>query len=408
MRGLGTRRPAACCRCRLLTRVHLQVHSTDFRSRHYRSGVSITRQLEPLSLSAELPVLTADLIDIPSESHDEEQIANLVEQALGAYSHLSVTRIGNSVIATNHADRGDRIVLAGHLDTVPANGNLPHRVESERIYGLGAADMKGGVAIALHLAATVTDPVCDLTFIFYESEEVSSEFNGLQKISHTAPEYLDADFAVLMEPSNANIEAGCQGTIRASITTRGERAHSARSWMGKNAIHQAREILEILENYEPASPVIDGLTFREGLNAVAISGGIAGNVIPDLCCVTVNYRFAPDKSVDEAVAHLKEIFAGFDVDITDQAPGALPGLSHPAAQAFLVATGATVAPKFGWTDVARFSAMGTPAVNYGPGDPSIAHSQGEFVNVKELISVATNLRRWLTEQSSTIHGGLGT
>jgi succinyl-diaminopimelate desuccinylase len=368
--------------------------------------VSIARQLAPLSLVAELPVLTAALIDIPSESHEEEQIADLIEQALRSYSHLSVTRIGNSVIATNHANRGDRIILAGHLDTVPANGNLPHHVESERIYGLGAADMKGGVAIALQLAATVTNPVCDVTYIFYESEEVSSEFNGLLKISQISPEFLEADFAVLMEPSNANIEAGCQGTMRASITTRGERAHSARSWMGKNAIHQAREILEILENYEPASPVIDGLTFREGLSAVAITGGIAGNVIPDLCCVTVNYRFAPDKTVDQAIAHVQEIFAGFDVDINDQAPGAMPGLSHPAAQAFLVATGATVAPKFGWTDVARFSAMGTPAVNYGPGDPSIAHSKGEFVNVEELISVATNLQRWLTEQSSPIHGGL--
>jgi succinyl-diaminopimelate desuccinylase len=370
--------------------------------------VSITGQLAPLSLDAELPVLTAALIDVPSESHDEEQIANLVEQALRVYPHLLVTRIGNSVIATNHADRGDRIVIAGHLDTVPANGNLPHHVTPERIYGLGAADMKGGVAIALQLAATVVEPVCDVTFIFYESEEVSSEFNGLEKISQIAPEFLNADFAVLMEPSNANIEAGCQGTIRANITTRGERAHSARSWMGKNAIHQAREILEILDNYTPSSPIIDGLTFREGLNAVAITGGIAGNVIPDLCCVTVNYRFAPNRSVEEAIAHVREVFAGSDVDIVDQAPGALPGLSHPAAQAFLTATGATVAPKFGWTDVARFTAMGTPAVNYGPGDPSIAHSQGEFVNVEELNSVAANLRRWLTEQGLPIHGGLVT
>lgn len=368
--------------------------------------MGITGQLAPLSLDAELPVLTAALIDIPSESHKEEQIANLVEQALSAYSHLQVTRIGNSVIAANHADRGNRIVIAGHLDTVPFNGNLPHHVTSERIYGLGAADMKGGVAIALQLAATVTEPVCDVTYIFYESEEVSSEFNGLEKISQIAPEFLNADFAVLMEPSNANIEAGCQGTIRANITTRGERAHSARSWMGKNAIHQASEILDILENYTPANPVIDGLTFREGLNAVAITGGIAGNVIPDLCCVTVNFRFAPDRSVEQAIAHVREVFAGCEVDIADQAPGALPGLSHPAAQAFLKATGATVAPKFGWTDVARFSAMGTPAVNYGPGDPSIAHSRGEFVNVEELIRVATNLRRWLTEQVSPIHGGL--
>lgn len=361
-----------------------------------------------MTLEAELPDLTAALIDVPSESHSEEQIASLVEQALRGCSHLNVTRIGNSVIATNHADRGDRVIIAGHLDTVPANGNLPHRVDAGRIYGLGASDMKGGVAIALQLAATVTEPVRDITFIFYESEEVSSVFNGLEKISTVAPEFLEADFAVLMEPSNANIEAGCQGTIRASITTHGERAHSARSWMGKNAIHQAREILGILEDYEPTSPVIDGLTFREGLNAVSITGGIAGNVIPDLCSVTVNYRFAPDKSVNMAIARVKEIFADFDVEITDQASGALPRLSHPVAQEFLVATGAQVAPKFGWTDVARFSAMGIPAVNYGPGDPSIAHTQGEFVNIAELRRVSTNLRGWLTGRGEPFRGGLET
>jgi succinyl-diaminopimelate desuccinylase len=370
--------------------------------------VSVTGQLAPLSLESDLSILTAALIDIPSESHGEDQIANLIEQALRAYSHLKVIRIGNSVVATNHAGRGDRVVIAGHLDTVPANGNLPHHLEGGRIYGLGACDMKGGVAIALQLAATVIDPIRDITFVFYEAEEVSSEFNGLEKISVAAPEFLMADFAVLMEPSNANIEAGCQGTIRASVTTRGERAHSARGWMGKNAVHQASTILRILENYEPATPEIDGLTFREGLNAVAISGGIAGNVIPDLCTVTVNYRFAPNKSVETAIAHVSDLFAGFDIEIIDQAPGALPGLSHPAAQKFLSATGARVAPKFGWTDVARFSAMGTPAVNYGPGDPSIAHSREECVSIDELEDVSKSLRDWLTGQSSALCGGLVT
>ncbi len=368
--------------------------------------MSAAEQSAPLCLEAKLTDLTAALIDIPSVSHDEEQIADLIEGALRAYAHVEVTRIGNSVIATNHSNRSDRVVIAGHLDTVPANANLPHHRENDRIYGVGACDMKGGIAIALQLAATVVDPVRDITFIFYEAEEVSSEFNGLEKISVRAPEFLEADFAVLMEPSNANIEAGCQGTIRATVTTKGERAHSARSWMGKNAIHQAREILEILDNYEPASPVIDGLTFREGLNAVAINGGIAGNVIPDVCTVTVNFRYAPDTSAHAAITHLRELFVGFDVEIIDQAPGALPGLAHPAAQAFLAATGALVAPKFGWTDVARFSAMGTPAVNYGPGDPSIAHSHGEFVQVEELMSVSRNLRSWLTGPGSPSHGGL--
>jgi succinyl-diaminopimelate desuccinylase len=357
--------------------------------------VSTQGQSAPLRLEGSVVELTAQLIDIPSESHQEENLANLVESALRAHAHLTVTRVGNSVIATNHADRGERVVIAGHLDTVPVNGNLPHHVEGGRVFGLGACDMKGGVAVALQLAAFVDTPTRDVTFIFYEAEEVASEFNGLEKIALYAPEFLVADFAVLMEPSNANIEAGCQGTIRATVTTRGERAHSARSWMGKNAIHQSREILRILGDYEPATPKIDGLVFREGMNAVAIAGGIAGNVIPDLCTVTVNYRFAPDMSVDQAKDYVHKLFTGFDVVITDQAAGALPGLAHPAAQEFLAATGAEIAPKFGWTDVARFSAMGTPAVNYGPGDPSIAHSQGEFVNVEELTSVSRNMADWL-------------
>ena len=382
------------------------VHLANFRPPHYRSGVSIPGPTAPFSLHADLSDLTASLIDIQSESHQEEHLANLVQQALEGYPHLDVTRIGNSVIATNHADRGDRVIIAGHLDTVPVNGNLPHRVDSDRIYGLGACDMKGGVAVALQLAAMVREPVRDLTFIFYEAEEVASEFNGLQKIADLAPEFLEADFAVLMEPSNAQIEAGCQGTIRARITTRGERSHSARGWMGKNAVHQAREILEILETYDPRTPVIDGLTFREGLNAVGIVGGVAGNVIPDVCTVTVNYRFAPDKSLEQGIAHLHDLFSDFEIEVTDQASGALPGLSQPAAQAFVQATGAQVAPKFGWTDVARFSAMGTAAVNYGPGNPAIAHSQGEFVSKSELASVLASLRGWLTQQGSNFHDGI--
>jgi succinyl-diaminopimelate desuccinylase len=199
-----------------------------------------------------------------------------------------------------------------------------------------------------------------------------------------------------MEPSNADIEAGCQGTLRADISTSGERAHSARSWMGTNAIHQVSEILQILNEFQPDQPVIDGLTFREGLNAVAITGGIAGNVIPDSCTVTVNYRFAPDKTEQEAISFIENLFGQWHVKVTDIAPGALPGLDQPAAKEFLQATGARVAPKFGWTDVARFAQMKTPAVNYGPGDPSLAHSQGEFVAVDQVQRVADTLITWLS------------
>ena len=374
----------------------------------YRIRVRESRSqadIENLDLRAPVGDLVAALIDIPSESHQEAALADSVEAALSTCDHLTVTRMGNNVIATAHSGRPERVIIAGHLDTVPANNNLPHtRTQDaqghEVIAGLGACDMKGGLAAGLHVAAHVDQPNRDVTYLFYAAEEVAAEFNGLRIIGETAPEFLEADFAILMEPSNAQIEAGCQGTLRAEITTVGDRAHSARSWMGKNAIHQMREILQILEDYQPSQPVINGLTYREGLNAVHIAGGVAGNVIPDSCVITVNYRFAPDKSEQEAVAHLKELFGQWDIRVTDSAPGALPGLDQPAAQEFVRVTGAQVAPKFGWTDVARFAAMKTPAVNYGPGDPSMAHTRGECVQVQEVERVAHTLVQWLTTAQS--------
>jgi succinyl-diaminopimelate desuccinylase len=255
--------------------------------------------------------------------------------------------------------------------------------------------MKGGVAVGLHLAATVTAPEHDVTYLFYDCEEVEAERNGLSKLAGTRPELMEADFAVLMEPSNGVVEAGCQGTLRAVVTTTGERAHSARSWMGSNAIHAAGEVLDRLRRYAPREPRIDGLEYHEGLNAVAISGGVAGNVVPDRCEVAVNYRFAPDRSEQQAADFVREFFAPYAVEITDSAPGALPGLGVPAAAAFVDAVGGTVNPKFGWTDVARFSALGVPAVNYGPGDPMYAHRQDEHVPVDHIERVAEQLRSWL-------------
>jgi succinyl-diaminopimelate desuccinylase len=288
------------------------------------------------------------------------------------------------------------VVLAGHVDTVPVNANLPSRVEDGILYGLGSCDMKGGVAVGLKLAATLPAPSRDVTYVFYEAEEVEADRNGLGLISAAHPDWLAADFAVLMEPSNAVVEAGCQGTMRAEVSTSGVRAHSARSWNGVNAIHAAGAVLERLAAYEPRRPVIDGLRYHEGLNAVGIAGGVAGNVLPDACTVTVNYRFAPDRSVDEAADHLAGVFADFEVAITDSAPGALPGLDRPAAAAFVEAVGGEVNPKFGWTDVSRFSALGVPAVNFGPGDPELAHSQGEHVPLAQLQHCLDSLTAWLS------------
>ncbi len=348
-----------------------------------------------LDLTLDPVTLTERLVDIPSVSGDEQVIADAVETALRALSHLEVERHGHTVVARTHQGRADRVVLAGHLDTVPVHDNLPSRREGGLLHGLGSCDMKGGVAVALHLAATLPSTVRDVTYLFYECEEVEAERNGLSRLAAEHPHLLEADFAVLMEPSDAVVEAGCQGTLRVDVTTRGERAHSARSWRGHNAIHEAAEVLARLQAYESRRPVIDGLEYREGLNAVFVSGGVAGNVIPDGCTVTVNHRFAPDRTEAEAFAFVQGFFAPYDVTLTDSAPGALPGLAVPAAAAFVDAVGGRVNPKFGWTDVARFSALGVPAVNFGPGDPMYAHKQDEHVPIAQIESVAAQLRQWL-------------
>lgn len=352
-----------------------------------------------LDLGSDVVSLTRQLVDLESVSGDEQVIADAVEAALATLPHLAVRRLGNTVVARTDLGRADRVVIAGHLDTVPLNDNLPCRVGMrdgvEVLHGLGTCDMKGGDAVALKLA-TLPEPNRDVTFVFYDCEEVDADRNGLFRLSQSHPELLRADFAILMEPSNGVVEAGCQGTLRVEVETRGERAHSARAWMGSNAIHAAAPVLARLEAYEPRRPVIDGLEYHEGLNAVFVSGGVAGNVVPDRCTVTVNFRFAPDRSEADAEAFVRAFFDGYDVTVTDSAPGALPGLGVPAAAAFVAAVGGAPAPKFGWTDVARFTALGVPAVNFGPGDPLFAHKQEEFVPVQQIRDVEETLMRWLS------------
>lgn len=351
-----------------------------------------------LDLTTDVVTLTRQLVDIESVSRNEQAIADAVEESLRALPHLTVVRRSNTLVARTELGRPERVILAGHLDTVPVNGNLPSRLEDGILHGLGSCDMKGGDAVILKIAATVAEPVRDLTLVFYEAEEIEEKFNGLKLIAQSDPELLEADFAVLMEPSNAGVEAGCQGTLRVELRTEGERAHSARSWKGVNAIHGAADILNRLNDYVPRKPVIDGLAYHEGLNAVFISGGVAGNVVPDECVVTVNYRYAPDRSEGEALAFVTDYFAPYDVTVTDSAPGALPGLDRPAAKAFVEAVGGQVAPKFGWTDVARFTELGVPAVNYGPGDPLFAHKADEHVPIAEIEHCEARLRAWLAPE----------
>lgn len=349
-----------------------------------------------LDLTMDPAELTVALCDIESVSGNEALLADTVERALLSIPHLQVDRDGDTVVARTQLGRDQRVVVAGHLDTVPLGGNLPCRVEQGRIHGCGTTDMKSGVAVALRLAAHLPEPNRDVTYVFYDNEEVEAEKNGLGRVSRNSPEWLAGDFAVLMEPTNATVEAGCQGTLRADVVLRGHRAHSARSWLGSNAVHAAGEVLQRLSAYQPAEVEIDGLVYREGLNAVGITGGVAGNVIPDECRVTVNYRFAPHRSEAEAADVVRRVLAGFEVEVSDSAPGALPGLSHPAAAAFVSMVGREPQPKFGWTDVSRFSALGVPAVNYGPGDPSVAHQREEYCDIAPILECEEKMLAWLS------------
>jgi succinyl-diaminopimelate desuccinylase len=364
-----------------------------------RTLIGMPKAHPQIDLRADVVSLTRALCDIPSVSGSEKVLADAVEAALRRLDHLEVLRDGDAVVATTSLGRSQRVVLAGHLDTVPIADNLPTWLsgegDQELLHGRGTCDMKGGVAVQLAVAAQVVEPVHDLTFVFYDNEEVDASVNGLGRLVRTHPDWVAADFAILLEPTNAVVEGGCNGTMRVDVTVKGVAAHSARSWTGHNAIHDAAHVLGRLQAYGPREVEVDGLVYREGLNAVAIRGGIAGNVIPDECVVSVNYRFAPDRSVEAAQAHLREVFTGFDVVVTDASPGARPGLDHPAAAAFVEVVGKPPAPKYGWTDVSRFSALGVPAVNYGPADPSLAHRDDEHCPTAAIRECERVLVAWL-------------
>ncbi|HWD63224.1 MAG TPA: succinyl-diaminopimelate desuccinylase [Humibacter sp.] len=354
----------------------------------------------PLDLTAGPVELTRVICDIESVSGGEQPLADAIERAVRAVSHLEVTRLGNCVIARTNLGRAKRVAIAGHVDTVPINDNLPTRFETlggvDYLWGRGSVDMKSGVAVQLALAAELDDPRYDVTWLWYDNEEVSSDLNGLRRLADERPDLLEADFAVLGEPTGAEVEGGCNGTLRVDVRTTGLRAHAARPWVGDNAIHKAAPILQTLATYEPREVDVEGLTYREALNAVLIRGGVATNVIPDECVVHVNYRFAPSRSGDEAIEHLRELFGEHQVTVADLAEGARPGLDTEFAQEFLRAVGATAKPKYGWTDVARFAALGIPAVNYGPGDALKAHADDERVALDEIVACEAGLRRWLT------------
>jgi succinyl-diaminopimelate desuccinylase len=352
----------------------------------------------PLDLEMDAAALTAALVDVPSVSGGESQLADAVDGALRGLGYLDVERDGNVVIARSDVGRPHRIVLAGHLDTVPIADNVPSRRDGDLLYGCGTSDMKSGVAVMLRLAASLRPPATadyDVTYVFYDCEEIEAERNGLGRLARSRPQVLRGELAILLEPTNGLVEAGCQGTMRVAVKLTGTRAHTARAWLGANAIHAAAPVLQRLADYQPRSVEIDGCVYREGLSAVRIEGGVAGNVVPDSCTVAVNFRFAPDRNIEAATAHVRDVFEGYDIDVLDAAPGALPGLRAPAAAAFVAASGQPPAAKYGWTDVVRFAELGIPALNFGPGDPNLAHTRDEHVDVTVIARVEASLRSYL-------------
>jgi succinyl-diaminopimelate desuccinylase len=343
----------------------------------------------------------AELVDIPSVSHDEAAITDHLQALLGDVPWLTVERIEHNLVARTDLGRDMRIVLAGHTDTVPPNGNERARRDGDVLWGLGSADMKSGVTVLLELARTVEAPAVDVTYVFYECEEVDSRHNGLRKLLAGRPDLLAADAAVLAEPTGARIEAGCQGTLRARVTLAGARAHTARPWMGRNAIHRLGEVLARVADYEGRRPVLDGCEYREALQAVRVSGGVAGNVVPDEATVELNHRFAPDRSASEAEAQVREVVGpledGDGFELLDTAPPAPPSLVHPLLAGLAERSGHPPRAKLGWTDVAFFAAQGVPATNFGPGDPTVAHSAGERVDRTEIEHVFAVLETLLAQ-----------
>lgn len=340
-------------------------------------------------MSPDLLQLTADLIAVPSESFSEGPITDLLESDLRSLSHLEVTRVGDNLVARTRLGRPVRVVLAGHSDTVPANGNAEPRIEGDVLWGLGSSDMKSGLAVMWELARRHVEPAVDVTYVFYAREEVASVHSGLGELFDARPDLLEGDVAVLGEPTDGQIEAGCQGTMRFRITLRGARAHTARAWMGRNAIHRLGGLLSAIEQVEPRRPEILGCAFHEALQVVRVEGGVAGNVVPDRVEFDLGHRFAPDRTAEQAEAEVRALLAPFlesddTVELVDASPAAWPAVDHPCIAALIQRHGLGVRAKLGWTDVARFAERGVPAVNLGPGDSTLAHTAEEHVRRESL------------------------
>jgi succinyl-diaminopimelate desuccinylase len=340
----------------------------------------------------DLLALAAELVAIPSESRHEAALVADLERRLAEASWLEVTRVGDNLVARTQLDRPCRIVLAGHTDTVPRSGALGARLDGDVLWGLGAADMKGGVAVMVDLACSVPEPAIDVTYVFYAREEIASAESGLLELVEQRPDLLAGDAALLGEPTSAAIEAGCQGTMRIEVVLTGARAHTARPWMGRNAIHRAGAVIAAVAAVEERRPLLDGCEFREALQVVSIDGGVAPNVVPDRVTLLLNHRFAPDRTPEQAEAFVRGVLAPLleaddQVELIDVAPAAWPSAAHPIVRTLVDRHQLPVSAKLGWTDVARFAQLGVPAANFGPGDATLAHNADEHVTRTQLDAV---------------------
>lgn len=340
-------------------------------------------------MATDLLARTAELINILSESHHEQELVAHLEAELRAVPWLTVDRVGDNIVARTNLGRDMRLLIGGHSDTVPANDNAVAVIDGDVLSGLGASDMKGGLAVLTELAKTVAEPAIDVTYLIYACEEVAAKYNGLTVLFAERPELVQADVALLGEPTSSMLEAGCQGTMRWKVTLKGARAHTARAWMGRNAIHRLGDLLTAISAYEPRQPVIDGCHYHEALQCVFVEGGVAGNVVPDSVTLTVGHRYAPDRTADEAEAHVSEVLAPFMEDgdemvRTDLSEAAAPGLNHPLLTSMIERNNLEVKAKLGWTDVAFFAQRGIPAANFGPADAHLAHTKDEWVSRESL------------------------
>ncbi len=337
---------------------------------------------------------TLELVDTPSVSRDEASIAEVVAAAVPLEL---VHRDGASLVYATPRTGKPLILLAGHLDTVPAQGNIPGRIENGAVHGLGASDMKGGVAVMVELARWAADAALayDLAFLFFPREELGPDENPLPALFDAVPLLTEPSLVVVLEPTDNTIQAGCVGNLVARAVFEGRSAHSARPWLGVNAIRLAVEGLREVVALEPVDVEIEGLVFREVLSVTEIHGGIASNVIPAIVECTLNFRYAPNRTAAEAEVRLRELVPG-RVDVLHNAPGAHVAVGSPLVRRLREVGGFAVQPKQAWTNVSDFAARGLDAINLGPGATRYAHTVDEQVEIAELERTLDALTRFVS------------